>query len=189
MTCIVAVEHEGAVYLGGDSAAVDTDSLLVCSLADEKVFMTESEDMVMGFAGSFRIGQLMRYALQMPIQKVGQDDMAFMVVDFIDAVRTSMSSRGSLKKEDEVEEHDTHIVVGFNGKLYVIEEDFHIERPILGYTSIGTGAQIALGALHATQDSGKSPEDRINCALTAAAKFNAGVRKPFHVVKLPKSEE
>lgn len=186
MTCIVGLEHEGDVYIGGDSAGVESWSLAICGRADEKVFLTESEDMAMGFCGSFRIGQLLRYALIPPPQKVGQDDMAYMVTDFIDAVRTMQKDKGSMKKENELEEHDAGFLVGYNGKLYAIESDFQVGRPIENYASVGCGAQIALGALYATRECGMQPEDRIRLALAAAVEYSAGVRPPFHIVKLPK---
>lgn len=190
MTCIVGLEHEGAIYIGGDSAGVETGSLAICGRADEKVFVTDSGEMAMGFCGSFRIGQLLRYALVLPPQKVGQDDMAYLVTDFIDAVRNMQRDKGSLKKENEVEEHDAGFLVGFNGKLYVIESDFQVGRPIENYAAVGCGAQIALGALYATQQMNMLPEDRVRLALAAAAEYSAGVRAPFHIVKIePEKEE
>ena len=50
MTCIVGVAHKGAVYIGGDSAAV-AGWALTCR-ADHKVF--KNGDFVMGFTTSFR---------------------------------------------------------------------------------------------------------------------------------------
>lgn len=184
MTCIVGLEHEGVVYIGGDSAGINSYSLGICGRADEKVFLTETEDMVMGFCGSFRIGQLLRYALTLPQQKVGQDDMAYLVTDFIDAVRTMQKDKGSLRKENELEEHDSEFIVGFNGKLYVVEGDFQVGRPIENFASVGCGADIALGAMFATKNLNMAPEDRISLALQAATEYSAGVRPPFHIVKL-----
>ena len=185
MTCIVGLEHEGVVYIGGDSAGVEINSLAICGRADEKVFLTEEKNFAMGFCGSFRIGQLLRYALDPPDQKVGQEDMAYMVVDFIDAVRTMQKEKGSMKKEDELEEHDAAFIVGYKGHLYVVEEDFQVGRPIENYAAVGCGADIALGALYATRSTRDlHPEERIKLALQAAVEYSAGVRPPFHIVKL-----
>jgi ATP-dependent protease HslVU (ClpYQ) peptidase subunit len=189
MTCIVGLEHEGAIYVGGDSAGVDASSLAICGRADEKVFITDAGDVVMGFCGSFRIGQLLRYAFVPPPQKVGQSDMAYMVTDFIDALRTMQKDKGSMKKENELEEHEAAFLTGYNGKLYVIESDFQVGRPIENYAAVGCGAQIALGALYATKDQLLSPEDRIRIALSAAVEYSAGVRPPFHIVKLEPQPE
>jgi ATP-dependent protease HslVU (ClpYQ) peptidase subunit len=184
MTCIVGLEQDETIYIGGDSAGIDDWSLAICGRADEKVFIIETGDMIMGFCGSFRIGQLLRYALIPPPQKVGQDDMAYMVTDFIDAVRNMQKDKGALKKENELEEHNAGFLVGYNGKLYVVESDFQVGRPIDNYASIGCGAQIAQGAMYATRNMGMAPEARIRLALEAAAEYSAGVRAPFHILKL-----
>ena len=184
MTCIVGLEQDGVVYIGGDSAGVEPWSLSICGRADEKVFINETGEFIMGFCGSFRIGQLLRYALEVPDQPSKKDDMAYMVTDFIDAVRNMQKEKGSLKKENELEEHEASFLVGYNGKLYVIEEDFQVGRPIENYASVGCGAQIALGAMYATRNSNMTPEERITLALQAATEYSAGVRPPFHILKL-----
>lgn len=184
MTCVVGIEHEGDVYIGADSAGVEEYSLAICGRADEKVFLSESGEFIMGFAGSFRIGQLLRYALTEPEQSVKKDDMAYMVTDFVDAVRTMQKEKGSMSKTDELEAHDAAFLVGYKGKLYCIESDFQVGRPIEGYAAIGCGGQIALGAMYATRTSNMTPEERIELALEAAAEYSAGVRGPFLVLKL-----
>lgn len=184
MTCIVGLEENGTVFIGADSASIAPETLEICRRADEKVFLTDDGNFILGFAGSFRIGQLLRYALVPPPQKVDQDDMAYLVTDFIDAVRTMQKDKGSLKKENEVEEHEAMFLLGFNGKLYVVEGDFQVGRPVDNFMSVGSGANIALGAMHATKDLGIPAEKRIILALEAATEFSAGVRAPFHVLKL-----
>lgn len=184
MTCIVALEHEGLVYVGGDSAGIESSSLAICSRADEKVFTTEGGDFIMGFSGSFRIGQLLRYALVPPEQSTKKDDMAYMVTDFIDAVRAMQKDKGSMKKENELEEHDSGFIVGYKGKLYVVESDFQVGRPTEDYAAVGCGAQIALGALYATRKARLKPEERITLALQAATEYSAGVRPPYVIQKL-----
>jgi len=184
MTCIVGLEQDGIIYVGADSAGVDEYTLSICSRADEKVFLSDDGSYIVGFSGSFRIGQLIRYAMSPPSQKVDQDDMSYIVTDFIDALRTMQKDKGSMKKENELEEHSSSFILGFNGKLYVIESDFSVGRPLENYASVGCGSSIAMGAMYATQHAPYSPEDRIKCALSAAAAYNAGVRPPFHVLKL-----
>jgi ATP-dependent protease HslVU (ClpYQ) peptidase subunit len=184
MTCIIGLEEDGVVYIGGDSAGVEADSLSICGRADEKVFLTDDGEFAMGFSGSFRIGQLLRYALVPPEQSVKKDDMAYMVTDFIDALRAMQKDKGSMKKENELEEHEAGFIVGYRSKLYVVESDFQVGRPIENYTAVGCGAQIALGAMYATREMELDPEVRINLALEAASEYSAGVRSPFHIVRL-----
>jgi len=192
MTCIVAIEKDGVVYVGGDSAGVDVDTLDIVRRADEKVFLSEGgdNDVIIGFAGSFRIGQLLRYALHVPDQPSRKNDMAYMVTDFVDAVRTMQKDKGSMTKENELEEHDGQFIVGYNGHLYIVYGDFQVERPVDSHAAIGCGMSYALGSLHSTRNSKKlSPEQRIRKALRAAAEYSAGVRPPFHVLKLEPEKE
>jgi len=189
VTCIVGIEQDGAVYIGGDSAGIEEDSLAICRRADEKVFVNDTGEFIMGFCGSFRVGQLLRYALEPPEQSLKKDDMAYLVTDFVDAVRAVQRDKGSLSKENELEELDAAFLVGYKGRLYTVESDFQVGRPVESYAAVGCGAQIALGALYALQDTGLDPKSKIEVALSAAAEYSAGVRGPFLVLQLPAEQE
>lgn len=184
MTCIVALEQDGIVYLGGDSVAIA--ELDTVSRADEKVFLKNDSELAIGFSGSFRMGQLLRYALNVPEHKAGVDDMAYFVTDFIDAVRALFKEKGFLKRENDEESQDGSFVVGYRGKLYVIDNDFQVERPSSGYASIGSGAMTALGAMYATKEM-REPVKRIGIALAAASEYNAGVKPPFTMLHTQRS--
>lgn len=178
MTCIVGLEHQGAVYIGGDSAGIAGYD--ICTRGDEKVFF--NDDVLMGFTSSFRMGQLLRYAFTVPEQSNKKADMAYLVTDFVDAVRAMYRDKGFLVKENEQEEGGTFLL-GYRGKLYVVEDDFQVGIPTDGYASVGCGSNMALGALYATRG-WSDPEKRVVTALEAAAQFSAGVRPPFTVLKL-----
>ncbi|GJD58678.1 hypothetical protein [Methylobacterium dankookense] len=180
MTCIVGLEHEGRVYIGGDSAGVDSRYALTVR-ADEKVFARDG--VVMGFTSSFRMGQLLHYALVLPRQAEGQDDMEFMVTTFMDAVRTCLKAGGYTKVENAVEEGGTFLI-GRKGRLYTIQDDFQVARASLRFDAVGCGDLIALGALWANEKSEgiHTPEGRVQHALMAAEQMSAGVRGPFKIV-------
>lgn len=187
MTCIVALEQDGVVYVGADSAGIDAHSLSIVRRADEKVFVTDDGEFIMGFCGSYRIGQLLRYSLDLPEQLASKDDMAYMVTDFIDAVRAIQRDKGALNKDGDhnVESQDAAFIVGYRGRIYVIEQDFQVGRPVDDFAAVGCGDHLALGAMHATRKDKKlTPEERITMALEAATEYSAGVRPPFHVVRL-----
>ncbi len=188
MTCIVGIEHNGQVYLGGDSAGVA--GLDIVTRADEKVF--RNEEFVMGFTSSFRMGQILRYAFKPPEQSFRKDDMQYMVTDFIDAVREVYRQKGYLHKSNEVESGGTFLV-GYRGKLYCVESDFQVGRVHHGFDACGCGYAYAMGALHATSGildkedgSQLGPNERLQIALEAAARFSAGVRPPFVFVNTGK---
>lgn len=175
MTAIVGLVHGGTVHIGGDSAGTSGWSLTV--RADAKVFATGPY--VMGFTGSFRMGQLLRYALTPP-NPAGDLDR-FMVTTFIDSVRDTLRTGGWLKKENEREDGDPFLV-GIHGRLFRIDDDLQVGETVDGYAAVGCGHELALGALYATEKSRMAPERRIKVALAAAERFSAGVRGPFAYV-------
>lgn len=173
MTCIVAAieGRDGSIVMGGDSAGVS--GLDVTVRADEKVFTNGA--FIMGFTSSFRMGQLLRYALKPPSQEYGQDMFAFMAINFVDAVRDCLKKGGYAKKENETESAGTFIV-GYNGRIFTVHSDYQVSEAQCDFASVGCGESYALGALHVMNKSGWSAEIRVRIALEAAARFSGGVR-------------
>lgn len=174
MTCIVGLVDSGKVYIGGDSAGVGGYSLSV--RADRKVF--KNGDFVMGFTSSFRMGQLLHHAFSPPKRHPETDLDKFMVTDFINGVRDCLKSGGYAEKHNEAEQGGTFLV-GYCGRLFEVHGDYQVGEATAGFSAVGCGEDIALGAMFANRE-GK-PEKRIRTALEAAERFSAGVRGPFHI--------
>jgi len=183
LTCIVGLLDGGNVYIGGDSAGVGGYQLSV--RADQKVF--RNGPFLMGFTSSFRMGQLLRYKFNPPehpcLTGTGErmGIYKYMVTYFVDAVRQCLKDGGFATKKDE-EESGGSFLVGYNGRLFEIEDDYQVAEQVAKYHAVGCGAQIALGSLYSTE--GQPPEDRVRLALEAAERFIAGVRGPFVINKL-----
>lgn len=174
MTCIVGLVDEGKVYIGGDSAGVA--GLVLTVHADQKVF--RNGPMVFGFTSSFRMGQLLRYALSVPDHDPRLDTDKYMVTTFVDAVRSCLKTGGYARKENE-EESAGQFLVGYKGRIFCLDTDYQVACPDDAYIALGCGGQIARGALYATH--GRPAEERLRLALEAAERFSAGVRAPFVV--------
>jgi ATP-dependent protease HslVU (ClpYQ) peptidase subunit len=181
MTCIVGLVDNGKVYIGGDSAGVAGLSLQV--RADEKVF--QNGEFLMGFTSSFRMGQLLRFNLNVPKQYPDVEDYQYMVTTFVDAVRNCLRDGGYARNKSG-EEFGGTFLVGYKGNLYGIEDDFQVAKYVDGYSAVGCGAEIALGSLHASRCicTDLSPHDRVLLALDASERFSAGVRAPFKVLDI-----
>lgn len=177
MTCIVGFVEGDSVYIGGDSAGVAGFDLTV--RADRKVF--RNGPMLFGFTTSFRMGQLLRYALKVPDHDPRTDVDQYMVTKFIDAVRECLKTHGWASKEKESEQGGTFLV-GYRGQLFVIHSDYQVARPMDGFAAVGCGDSIALGALSATAH--LTGVERIETALRAAERHSAGVRSPFTIEAL-----
>lgn len=175
MTCIAAVVEGDRIFMGGDSAASDGLSLLV--RADQKVF--RNGPMLLGFAGSFRMGQLLRYSFTPPKHQRRKDIHRYMVTDFVDAVRDCLKKGGVAHKQNEVEAVDGLFIVGYEGRLFTIDTDYQVAEAVDGFAAVGSGSDVASGALYVTE--GTTARKRIRNALEAAERFSAGVRRPFYV--------
>jgi hypothetical protein len=177
MTCIAGFVEGSTVWIGGDSAGCAGWDLTV--RADQKVF--RNGPMLFGFTTSFRMGQLLRYALAIPERTPETDIGRWMTTTFIDAVRECLKSHGWAEKEKERESGGTFLV-GYEGRLFEISDDYQVGVPLDGFEACGCGAQVARGALFATGH--LHGEERLLKALAAAERCSAGVRGPFHVESL-----
>ena len=174
MTCIVGLVKNKAVYLGGDSAFASGWDIV--TRPGEKVFARDG--VIFGVAGSPRAINLLRYHLQAP--SIEGDLMHYMATSFVDAIRECFKNGGYAEKENEAESFTSNILVGIDGRLFEYQADYQVQE-VLDYTAIGTGASVALGAMYVSAK--KSPVQRIQHALEAAAEFNIYVRAPFHVLR------
>lgn len=177
MTCIVAIKHDGKVYIGADSAGVG--GLSIRTRKDPKVHKVG--EFIFGFTSSFRMGQLLAYSFSPPPLKENQSVDSYMATDFINAIRACFKDGGIVKTDSGVEECGAFLV-GFRGRIFRIDLDFQVGESLLDYESVGCGEDIAMGSLYTTALTRDCiPKDRIILALQAAQEFSAGVRAPFIV--------
>lgn len=180
MTCVAALIYDSVIYMGADSAGVAGVDLTV--RADQKVF--NNGEFLIGYAGSFRMGQLLRYALKPPKYYEDEKDLyAYMVTDFVNAVRNCFKD-GGYAQIDKGEEIGGNFLVGVRGRLFKIESDYQVGESVYPYSAVGCGEAYALGALSVTHT--VAPEKRIQLALSTAESFSAGVRGPFVVLNTSK---
>lgn len=178
MTCIVGIERPDGVMIGGDSAA--SNYSIMYTREDRKVF--HNEGLIIGYTDSFRMGQLLRYRLEIPPHHPpDKDDFEYLATDFIDAVRAVFTDHGFLHKEHE-EESGGEFLVAYRGRLYFVCGDFQVGRAAEPYIAIGSGGEVALGALYAMHHYFKDKLTSQHLAifsLQAAADHTPYVRQPF----------
>lgn len=173
MTCIVGVQKGKTVWIGADSAGTAGD-MTQRIRADKKVFV--NGEFIIGFTGSFRTGQLLRHKLVPPEHPDGKSDTDFLVTDFVDAVKACL-------KDEEGGDAQPWFLFGYRGRLYQMEGDFQVAEPAGGFEAMGSGGEVAVGVLRATQKM-RNARKRCLMALEASAENNAAVRPPFHVLSL-----
>lgn len=181
MTCIIGLIHDGKVFMGGDSAA--SAGWTVYTLSSRKVFHTPG-GFLMGYTGTIRTAQVLRYAFVPPEHPEGMDTDTYLATLFIDALREATRLAGNELKRDEQESITGAFLVGYRGRLFHICSDFGFTELVEGFNCIGSGGEVALGAMYATTGMPLEPQKRMMLALEAAASFCLGVRGPFYVETL-----
>lgn len=178
MTAVVGVVENGRVHFGADSQSTSGWDLTL--MAQEKVFAVGPY--VFGYSGLLRGGQLVRYAFDPPAPTT--DLPRFMATTFVDALRKCLKDGGTAEKVNEREGGSPWVLVGVNGRIFTMGSDYSALESQESYAAIGSGSDLALGALYATE--GQPVKRRLRTALEAAERFSAGVRGPFAYVSTKK---
>lgn len=178
MTCIIGLEHGGKVWMGGDSAGT-AGNMNQRIRKDKKVFVKNG--LIIGFCGSFRMGDLLKHSFNIPDTGGVTDPDSCMVNQFVDALRDCLETENKKAGLQGNEKLYPSILVGFKGRLYNVEGDYQCGRPEDGFDSVGSGSSVAVGAMHGLKVV-KDPKKRIEMALEAAARNDAAVRPPFHIL-------
>jgi ATP-dependent protease HslVU (ClpYQ) peptidase subunit len=185
MTCIVAIAQNGIVYMGSDHAASDDKTGWILARKEPKCFKVGQY--AVAFTDSFRMGQILQYMWTPPKYtptKTNSGLDKFMRTKFIDSVKQAFKDNGYGSIGSSSEEDTGGIfIVGLEGRIFTIDEDFHVGENVVNYMAEGSGGQIALGALYATKNQ-KNPKLRIKAALEAAAEYNMSVSAPFTYIQV-----
>jgi len=186
MTCIVGVARDKTVFIGGDSLATDSASLAKTLRADPKVFVKDG--MIIGFCGSFRMGQIIRYAFKTPARPKSVSDLEYLIGTWVPALIDCFDKQGySGDKPAESKDESKvggNFLLGYKGVLYEIEDDYQVGIPMDNYASVGCGRELAMGSLFTSlRNPETDPKDIIGVALEAAEAFSAGVQKPFVILE------
>lgn len=179
MTCIVGLIEEGKVHIGGDSAV---STYITQTLTMKKVF--RHKDCILGYSGSLRMLNLLAYAFSVPEHPSDMSVERYLTTLFVDALRTTLKDAGNATKDSEKESSTGYFLIGYQRRLFQIGIDYSVMEVADSFQAIGSGHEVALGALHATKDMSLMPQKRIELALQAASHFCAGVGGPFSVETL-----
>lgn len=181
MTCIVALQHDGKVYVGGDAAGTQGWSMHYVRHPTPKVW--EKDDMIFGLAGSPREAQIIRHLAHFSRCHPDMDGTEYMIGVVAEGIREALRSHGALQIENNVETMQSNLLIAFRDQVYEVETNFSVLQSDQPYTAIGAGRDYALGSLHASAPD-LDPTQRVTKALEAAAAFNASVRPPFTIKML-----
>ena len=179
MTCIIGtVDGDGNICIAADSSAVDSN--IITPHLIPKVF--KRGEFAIGYCHSFRLGQIVEHFFEPPPIEDGLDEdgvVKYMITEFIPELRGSLEFNDYPTHDDEKESWS--LMVGIRGSIFVIESDFHLGYDEMSYNAIGAGTEYALGAMFASNESGRKLAQR---GMEAAAKFCPYVIAPFNYVEV-----
>ena len=201
MTCICAITDGTTVHMGGDAAASNTFS--VETRVQPKVFgkdytlvsdgVVTTGTMLVGYTESFRMGQILEHSLSVPkmdLDSITGDAldhkiMNYMVNTFVPSVIQCFKTNSWERNDEDGPVVGGDFLVGFQGRLFYVGSDFQVGQSLRNYAAVGSGEDIARGAMYALKEHGPA---RINnqkvleAALEAAAEMTPYVRPPFTVL-------
>lgn len=177
MTCVVGlITSNGDILFGADSQVTFDDTRT--TLLDKKIF--KKNNLIMGWCGDLKFGQLIKHRFSPPIPGRNVDIDNFIYTKFIPELQKFFIEHGyqTFGRNESFE-----LMVGIEKNIYIIDSDYSVITASHRFCSIGSGANYALGSLHATRT---NPNDsqRLQMSLEAAATYSTSCAKPFHFESL-----
>jgi len=172
MTCVVGmiVETDDTIeiYMGADRYASNgfSGSLIL----NNKVF-TLGGNMLIAISGAVRYSQILEHGFIPPEFEIGNTVENYLLNTFFPAFLETLTIHQCLFKENEQASNDGVFLLGFQGRLFKVQPDFSFVEYQDKFISAGSGADFALGSLHATDNFDLAPELKIKLAVDASATY------------------
>ena len=165
MTVIVAMVHEGKVYMGGDHLGSD-GFVKTEFVKNDKVF--KNGDFLIGYTSSFRMGQILQYSWSTPTRQEGVSDDVYFYKHVMDSFRACFKENEYGEKKDEDWNFGEYLV-GWKGRLFLVQNSVALEHE--KFASVGSGCYHALGAIKALRMTQPytNPEYVLEVALEVAS--------------------
>lgn len=180
MTCVVGIVSGGRVYMGADTCA--SDGQTKASHPRRKIFKIQ-DDMLIGCSGSFRVMDIIEHRLKLP--KHGKSsDQKYMHSIVPNAIRRCLVDWKFFETITEKDDVEWDMLIGYNGHLYTMQNDYSILPAPARGTAIGSGAEAANAILFHYGSKKVTPRYKLRSALEAAAATIVSVQKPFNFMDL-----
>ena len=136
MTCIVGLEHDGRVLIGGDVQGTGRNNKVVHT--QPKVF--NRTGIIFGYTTSYRFGQILECGIQDPVVPDKENDIYRWLINvLIPDIRANLKSSGF--------EGGGSCLIGIKSQLWELQPDFSVLRSVRGYAAVGSGCEYAMGSM------------------------------------------
>ena len=178
MTVIIGITDGRTIWMGADSFVGNSNYAL--QMKQSKIIrrqLPNGSDILFGCSGEMRV-MLLLGAMELPDHKPGMDALYYVGIDLVNTMRSVFGDAGYATAQDGREgAGDACVLVGYDGRLFALWSDYTHAEPATDYMVMGSGMEVALGALAVTD--GIPPRRRLEMVLEAVAQHSPYVRAPF----------
>lgn len=182
MTTLVGIQGRNWALLGADTRITSEGTIYRMPKKYSKI--TDIDGILIASAGDVRGANILDYGLKIP-KVTAKSDEHFITCFLIPAIRQAFADSGFEKTSDGVSSHEGEFLVAYKGRIYEIDSDYSWVQDSRNIYALGSGGQIAIGALATlVGDSITRSEARqwATKALDVASQYNADTAPPFHIV-------
>lgn len=156
MTVIVGVIGSEGVLLAGDSQSSGDNSI---RMRREPKTFSFSDTIAIACCGSGRFGQVVTTwlddYLEEPYPPLMADEHDWAKRVFIPSLVDCLEVNGHLHRYEEnavVELGDSAFLLAIRDRLFAVEPDMSVDEPEFAFESLGSGSDVAIGAMHEATD-------------------------------------
>lgn len=185
MTTLVAIQGDGWTVLGCDSRLSDDDGRY--ATAKEQKIVDNNGILIAG-SGSTRAINILHYGYPQPKPTATEDLNKYMTRKFIPEMRKYFIEGGiDTKKDDGVAENEGGYLISVKAQIYAVQADYSWDTDVLGVYVMGSGGDVAKGALAALGvQEVTTPEEAekiIRAAIEIAIDNDMHSSGPIHIFK------
>jgi hypothetical protein len=183
MTCIAGLVSKPKVYIAADSLGAGNgckQEYSTAKLIKLPVKMMTGEYtsslvyMLIGYTSSYRMGDILKYQFEPPTIGLNQDINEYLVSSFVPELIDCFDKNFFTRAKDSAKSGG-NFLLGLEGRLFHVQDDFSVLEPVNGYTAVGSGQEFAMGALYALENVTCAPEEALRDAIGAASQFSTTV--------------
>lgn len=178
MTTVIALRLNKKIVFASESAVTNSGRVWI---QKEGKFFKADNGIVIGYSGSVREEQIVRYGLSIPVLQHAEEVEHYMY-RLANAIKAAFLERNSNKDDDNCK---SSFIVCYQGRLFHFDADFQIMEFVGDFEAIGSGQYYAIGAMSALIEAGETDPVKIATkAIEAAIKYDPWSVGPVHTIEV-----
>ena len=199
MIVLVAIKEDDKIFVGADRQSTAGQ---IIEMKKEPKFMEKTFNVVDGYGKKIResklllgvtgcayLGTFLRYGFNFPDLNDNIEDFEeYLIKSLFPTLKKKLVENKLVAVSNNKLNTESAFLIIYNGEMYCIETNLGVISIGGSYTAMGSGAQIALGSLHTSEDLGFTSKQRIGLALEAAADNTIYVSHEYDIFEIENDE-